>query len=152
MPLERDFRPATPSEEFHVETMLRAAWQKRRVGLVEADLYRTVPAESGGASLAAALLADSPAAKVLARVQRQIAAFERAWYRANAELRRGRRQTESDFGNHLDTLNAKPAPAELASFPPTSHSPNTEPPTARTAPKDWPPVDEKTGRPLYFVG
>ena len=148
----RDFRPQTPSELFHVDTMLRADWQKRRLQVVEADLFRTLLAETPGASLAAALLSESPAAKLLARTQRQIAAFERAWYRANAELRRGRRQTESDFGNYLDTLTAKPAAAELASFPPTSHSPNTEPPTARTAPKDWPPVDEKTGRPLYFVG
>src|SRR5450759_4868058 len=104
----RDFRPETPSEEFHVETMLRAAWQKRRLERVEADLYRTALAESGGASLAAALLGDSPAAKLLARVQRQIAAFERAWYRANAELRRARKQAEASAGpsleNYLEAL------------------------------------------------
>ena len=55
--------------------MLRADWQKRRLLRVEADLHRTLLAETPGASLAAALLSDSPAAKLLARVQRQIAAF-----------------------------------------------------------------------------
>src|ERR1035441_8243448 len=74
----RDFRPETPSEAFHVETMLRAAWQKRRLQPVEADLCRTLLAESPGASLAAALLAESPAAKLLTRVQRQIATFNHA--------------------------------------------------------------------------
>ena len=49
--------------------MLRADWQKRRLQRVEADLHRTLLAETPGASLAAALLSDSPAAKLLARVQ-----------------------------------------------------------------------------------
>jgi hypothetical protein len=154
----RDFRPETPSEAFHVETMLRAAWQKRRLQPVEADLYRTLLAESPGASLAAALLAESPAAKLLARVQRQIAAFERTWYRAEAALRRARQHSETDFGKYLDSLCAMPAPTELASFPQIAQTPQSNateppaPPTARPAPKDWPPMDEKTGRPLYFVG
>ena len=91
----RDFRPESPSETFHVDTMLRADWQKRRLQRVEADLHRTLLAETPGASLAAALLSDSPAAKLLARVQRQIAAFERTWYRANTELRRARQQAEA---------------------------------------------------------
>jgi hypothetical protein len=154
----RDFRPVTPFEAFHVDTMLRAAWQKRRLQPVEAGLYRTLLAESPGTSLAAALLADSPAAKLLARVQRQIAAFERTWYRAEAALRRARRHSETDFGHYLDSLCAMPAATELASFPPVAKSPQSQsteppaPPSARTASKDWPPTDEKTGRPSYFVG
>jgi hypothetical protein len=155
----REFRPESPSELFHVEAMLRADWQKRRLLRVEADLHRTLLAESPGASLAAALLSDSPAARLLVRVQRQIAAFERTWYRANAEIRRARKQAEDaagqSFDNYLDRLCAMPAlptPGELASFP---HSPNVNPPDAPAAPaspRDWPPTDEKTGRPLYFVG
>src|SRR5450755_4283927 len=101
-----DFRPQSTSEAFNVQTMLRADWQKRRLQRVEADLFRTLLAESPGASLAAALLSESPAAKLLARVQRQIAAFERTWYRANAELRRGRKHIEDPDGqslvNHLE--------------------------------------------------
>jgi hypothetical protein len=154
----RDFRPQSPSELFHVEAMLRADWQTRRLQRVEADLYRTVLAESPGASVAAALLSDSPAAKLLARVQRQLTAFERAWYRANSELRRARRQAEADSGqsldNHLDFLCAKPAPGELASLhqwhkaPPCASERSSDEPLTR----DRPPTDEKTGLPLCFVG
>jgi hypothetical protein len=132
--------------------MLRADWQKRLLQRVEADLHRTLLAETPGASLAAALLSDSPAAKLLARVQRQIAAFERTWYRANTELRRARRQAETDtdqaLERYIDSLGAPSRPSELASFPQSTN-------TAQPAPKstrDWPPTDEKTGRPLYFVG
>src|ERR1022692_2727075 len=106
-----EYRPQSASESFHVDTMLRADWHKRRLQNVEADLYHTVLAESPG---------NSPAAKPLARVQRQIAAFERCWYRANTELRRARRQDgsadEKAFDKYLDILCAKEVPAELASF------------------------------------
>ena len=140
----RDFRPESPSETFHVDTMLRADWQKRRLQRVEADLHRTLLTETPGASLAAALLSDSPAAKLLTRVQRQIAAFERTWYRANTELRRARQQAEAATD---DSLGA-PSHPELASFP---ESANTTQPAPKST-RDWPPMDEKTGRPLYFVG
>jgi|ERR1017187_272010 hypothetical protein len=156
---QRSYRPETPSENFHVDTMLRADWQKRRLQRVEADLFRTLLAESPGTSLAAALLSDSPAAKLLARVQRQIAAFERTWHRANSEIRRARKQAgdaaDQSFENYLDRLCAMPTlppPSELASFP---HPANVDPPdspAALTSRRDWPPTDEKTGRPLYFVG
>jgi hypothetical protein len=135
--------------------MLRADWQKRRLQRVEADVHRTLLAETPGASLAAALLSDSPAAKLLARVQRQIAAFERTWYRANTELRRARRQAEADTDHalerYIDSLGA-PSRAELASFPQSAATslPDSEP--APNSTRNWPPTDEKTGRPLYFVG
>ena len=56
----REYRPQSASESFHVDTMLRADWQKRRLQRVEADLYRTVLAESPGNSLAAVLLCRVP--------------------------------------------------------------------------------------------
>jgi hypothetical protein len=127
----REFRPHSPSEIFHVDTMLRADWLKRRLLLVEADLYRTVLAETPGASLAAALLSGSPAAKLLARTHRQIAAFERTWHRANTELNRARAEAAKDsddpgqsFDRYLDFLTARPAPGELAS----SRNPRTTTP------------------------
>jgi hypothetical protein len=52
-------------------------------------------------------------------VQRQIAAFERTWYRANTELRRARRQAEADTDQAMDRyLNSlhSPSPSELASL------------------------------------
>jgi hypothetical protein len=113
-----DLRPRSPSEIFHVDTMVRADWMKRRLQLVEADLYRTLLAESSGSSLAAALLSDSPAAKLLARTQRQIAAFERTWHRANTEFHRTR---ADDAPQDLDASPQSSDPLELASFP---QSPN----------------------------
>src|SRR6266568_8147458 len=46
----REFQPQSPSESFHVDTMLRADWHKRRLQRVEADLFRTVLADTPGAS------------------------------------------------------------------------------------------------------
>jgi hypothetical protein len=136
----RDFRPQTPSELFHVDTMLRADWQKRRLQLVEADLFRTLLAETPGASLAAALLSDSPAAKLLARTQRQIAAFERAWYRARTELRRARQQAEDasgqSFDRYLDRLCEMPPIAELASIRYPANIDLPDSPAALTTPPE----------------
>jgi hypothetical protein len=116
-----EYQPQSASESFHVDTMIRADWQKRRMQNVEADLYHTVLAESPGNSLAAALLADSPAAKLLVRVQRQIAAFERTWHRANTELRRVRAEKaepslEGSFDKYLDFISIPPPIHELASL------------------------------------
>ena len=131
--LARDYdnsmRPSTPTERFHVDTLIRSDWQKRRLQLVEADLFRTVLAENPGASLAAALLSNSPAAKLLARVQRQLAAFERAWFRAHRDFYRRRKKAETDEMAALDALINAPMPAippyqaKLASFPPPAASP-----------------------------
>jgi hypothetical protein len=121
---QREYPARCASESFHVETMIRADWLKRRLEKVEAELYHTVLSESPGKSLATALLSTTPAAKLLARVQRQIAAFERTWRSAAAEFRRFRLQ-------NLLLSAPMPAPppkkhpdylgdpfAELASFPP----------------------------------
>src|SRR5882724_11319377 len=43
---QAEFRPASPSEAFHVDTMLRADWNKRRLQKLEAELYRTVLTEA----------------------------------------------------------------------------------------------------------
>jgi hypothetical protein len=140
-----EYHPQSASESFHVDAMLRADWQKRRLQAVEGDLYRSIIAESSNATLIAALLSDSPAAKLLARVQRQIAAFERTWYRANAELRRARE-------HYLDFLSARPAPGELASFRQSTENGRPDSPAAPSATPNWPPTDAKTGRPAFFVG
>lgn len=88
------------------------------------------------------LLAETPASRLLVRVQRQIAAFERTWHRANNELRRAR--AEADPAPEACVCDA-PNTADLASFP---QSTNTALPDA----PEWPPTDKTTGRPLYFVG
>jgi hypothetical protein len=127
--------------------MIRADWLKRRLEHVEAELYHTVLSESPGKSLAAALLSEAPAAKLLARVQRQIARFERTWNRASNEFRRVRALS---VGNYL--LTPRPAPAELASFRQAANHRLPEPPAALDSIPNWPPIDEMTGLPAFFVG
>jgi hypothetical protein len=123
--LAADYRaewdPATPSDNFHVDTMIRADWQKRRLQPLETELYKTILAETPGATLVAALLSGTPAAKLLTRIQRQILAFERAWYRASSQLQRARLDAQAAEKQALEfflnrTASAPPLP-ELASFP-----------------------------------
>jgi hypothetical protein len=140
-----EYCPQSASESFHVDTMLRADWQKRRLETVEGDLFRTIMTESPDNSLAAVLLAESPASKLLLRIQRQIAAFERTWHRANTEFRRARAEAES-------APEASADPAELASFPQSANISLPHSPAAPTSTPNWPPIDEKTGKPRYFVG
>ena len=152
-----EYRPQSPSEFFHVDTMLRADWMKARLQRVETDLYGTVLAESPGNPLAAVLLAETPAAKLLVRVQRQIAAFERTWHRANTEFRRARAQqdeppTDASVDRYLDLLCAMPDPGKLASFPHTANIAVPAPPPVPHSPNAAPPTGEKPGRPPYFIG
>ena len=90
------------------------------------------------ATLAAALLSDSPAAKLLARVQRQIAAFERTWYRANTELRRTREKAVEGQDEALDLLLNAPMPRvpkpDLASFPAPAERPIAAHPSSDSLP------------------
>jgi hypothetical protein len=151
-----EYRPRSASEFFHVDTMLRADWLKRRMEAVEADLFRTIMIESPDNSLAAVLLAESPAAKLLLRIQRQIAAFERTWHRANNEFRRARAEAETapagSLDDYLDLPGATPLPSDLASFPQSAGSRLPHSPAAPASTPSWPPTDEKTGRPAFFVG
>ncbi len=140
-----EYGPQSASESFHVDTMIRADWQKRRLEAVEADLFRIIMTESPDNSVATVLLAESPAAKLLLRIQRQIAAFERTWHRANNEFRRARAEDET-------APESSQEPAELASFPQSAFHELPHPPAAPTATPSWPPIDEKTGKPRYFVG
>ena len=138
-----EYRPRSASEFFHVETMIRADWHKRRLETVEADLYRTIMSESPDNSLAAVLLAESPAAKLLLRIQRQIAAFERTWHRANNEFRRARAEggtaAEASPEASLD-------PRRIGFVPPIRRSRPPASPAAPAATRNWPPIDEKTGK------
>ena len=124
---DEELQPQTPTERFHVDTMIQANWQKQRLLRVESDLYRDVMRQSGATNLAEALQAETPAAKVLNRVQRQLAACERDWNRAHRELRRVREQPAVAEAvavrRHAVEPPPEPAPEplypqrELASFP-----------------------------------
>ena len=140
-----EYRPQSASESFHVDTMIRADWQKRRLETVEADLFRTIMTESPDNSLATVLLAETPASKLLLRIQRQIAAFERTWHRANTELRRARAEAETSPEGSSE-------PAELASFPQSANPLLPHSPAVPASTPNWPPIDANTGSPAFFVG
>ncbi len=144
---QNHFQPQTPDERYHVQTMIDSDWQKRRLGQLETELYVILDAENPGMSLAASLLSASPAAKLLARTQRQLAAHQRAWYRAHTELRRQREREEDEEPVYppceFEELPAEPEASEL---PERTQS---APPKAAVS---WPGADEKTGRPSYFIG
>jgi hypothetical protein len=143
---QHEFSPRSPSEQFHVDTMIRADWQKRRLQRLETQLYHRLLSES--ADLAAALLSDSPAAKLLARVQREIAACERSHQRARAELRRDHRESRAAASRLLDRelahIDAEIAAQtetlnQLASIPQFSpHLPSPAPDTRPPAPDTRP--------------
>ena len=140
------FAPQTPDEQYHVQTMIDSDWHKRRLSRLETECYHILDTESPGISLAAAILIASPAAKLLARTQRQLAAHQRAWYRAFTELRR-QREREADE-DPRDSFRPEISTAE----PEESKTPERTQSPAPASAKSWPPVGEKTGKPLYFVG
>ena len=114
-----DYQPENCTEEFLVDAMLRADWLKRRAQLVEADVTRILLAETPGQSLATALLSGTPAAHLLVRTQRQIAAHERLWFRSHQQILRLRKtEAQNQEQALLGSLFAPPLPTELASFPP----------------------------------
>ena len=72
----RLFHPQNVLEEFHVDTLIRCDWQKRRLQHTEAKIYRVLIAEGPDPKeLDIAVLPDSPTAKLLRRVTAQIAAL-----------------------------------------------------------------------------
>jgi len=143
------YLPQTPDERYHVQTMLDSDWQKRRLGKLETECYEILDTENPGMSLAGAILSASPAAKLLARTQRQLAAHQRAWYRAFIELRR-QREREEDGDNFEPTFVPEPPPEPAE--PEETKTPERTQSSATKDVKSWPPVDEKTGKPLFFVG
>ena len=116
----RQFRPSSAVETFHVETLIHADWQKRRLRRVEAGLYRVLLAEGPDpVELDVALLRDSPTAKLLRKVFSQIASLDRAYLRALNELRRLQHEQEKAADPEFDALllaSEIESDVELASF------------------------------------
>ena len=110
------YEPDNPATRFLVDTLLRADWQKQRLQRLEAGLIRAVLAETPGSTLLDVMLATSPAAKLLARTQRQIAAHERAWFRAHRELVRLAANVAANqddtFERYLDHIAPEPRPGQ----------------------------------------
>jgi hypothetical protein len=132
---DEELQPETPTERFHVDTMIQSNWQKQRLQRLEAELIRTLLADTPGGSLLAVMLSDSPGAKLLARTQRQIAAHERTWFRAHREYLQlsidADKQQQEAYARFVDSLAPVDQPSpELASFPQESDGPTFRTPAA----------------------
>jgi hypothetical protein len=119
----REFDPHTALEQYHVDTLIRSDWQKRRLQRTEAKLYRALLVEGPTPEdLDVAILRDSPTAKLLRKVFAQIASLDRAFFRALNDLRRIQREaTQStdapvEFPRPTSTLR----PNEPTPIPPTN--------------------------------
>ena len=92
----RELNPRCVVERFHVDTIIHADWQRRRLRRIEANLYRALLAEGSTPEvIEVAVLRDSTTGKLLLKVWRQIASLERAHSRALAEIRKLRREAEA---------------------------------------------------------
>ena len=94
--------PRGPLEDFLVETLVAADWNRRRYARIEAQLVRLLAASQDPAEenpFGAVLLADAAKGHALDKVFRRLGAAERSYFRALAELRRAQRErlaTERD--------------------------------------------------------
>ena len=124
----RQFHPEGPLEDYLVETIVAADWNRRRYTRVEARLYRIVmkavprdpgaPAESDALSdLAAAFGEDATGAKILQSVFRQLAAAERSYFRALAELRRAQKERVAE-ATQEDAIAVNPQPVTASAAVP----------------------------------
>jgi hypothetical protein len=129
----RQFNPVGPLEDFLVETIVAADWNRRRYTRVEAQLYRMLMSLSDPPSDAAAAFGgDVTGAKILQSAFRQSASAERSYFRALTELRRAQKERLAEE-TEVEALPAvTPAPprpqAVAASAPPIGFVlPNPQP-------------------------
>jgi hypothetical protein len=103
----RQFNPVGPLEDFLVETIVQADWNRRRYTRVEAQLYRALmaaaqrrldaPADPDPLSELAAVFGDDvTGAKILQSAFRQLASAERSYFRALTELRRAQKERRAE--------------------------------------------------------
>ena len=150
------YQPANVVDRFLVDSLIRADWHKQRLQRLESELVISLLTQNPGQSILDVLLSDSPGAKLLIRTQRQITAHDRAWFRAHRELLRLASAVNSTppevMKAMFDYITPTPFPNDLASLPQKPAGAAPRPAGQQKSAKDWPPVDEKTGKPLYFVG
>jgi hypothetical protein len=118
----RQFNPVGPLEDFLVETIVAADWNRRRYTRVEAQLYSMLMTLSDPPSDAAAAFGgDVTGAKILQSAFRQSASAERSYFRALTELRRAQKE-------RLAEETEVEAPPTVASAPPIGFVlPNPQP-------------------------
>src|SRR5437899_1406039 len=94
------FQPGSPLEENHLAIIIHSDWVRRRLRRAQGKIYRALVAEgSDPGGLEVAVLRDSPTARLLRRVNAEMASLERSYNRALNDLRlldqaRRERQTQ----------------------------------------------------------
>jgi hypothetical protein len=83
---QKEFQPASPLEQFLVDTIVGADWQLRRLRGIEASLWLSKGVEAGGYAEAFAN------EKAFDRLYRRMDAAERSLYRAKRELEKMRKE------------------------------------------------------------
>ncbi|HTS63104.1 MAG TPA: hypothetical protein VMH28_13840 [Candidatus Acidoferrales bacterium] len=141
---QAELRPQTSVEQFHLDTLIRSDWQRRRLQRTEAKLYRALLAEGASPEdLDVAILRDSPTAKLLRRVFSQIASLDRAYHRAFSELRRihlERVAYQRELAQYRRATEIRSSPSDLGSFQETpapraeSAAPGSSAPSAISVP------------------
>jgi hypothetical protein len=120
---QRQFRPVGPLENFHVETIVKADWDRRRYTRIETQVLcvqlaavapPVLPAV--GLDLGSVFLADALKANALQKLFRRQQAAERSYYRALAELRRAQCERLSEEAGD-DAPPTDPIAAAIARLP-----------------------------------
>jgi hypothetical protein len=112
------FRPVGPLEDFYVETIVKADWDRRRYTRIEAQVIRVQFAaleEPTDTPLGTVFANDALKANTLQKLFRRQAAAERSYFRALAELRRAQRERLSE--DSLDDVPTDPIAAAIACLP-----------------------------------
>jgi hypothetical protein len=114
------FNPVGPLEDFLVESIVAADWNRRRYTLIEAQLYRALmsaarrrldaPKNPDPISELAAVFGDDViGAKILQSAFRQLASAERSYFRALTQLRRAQNERRAEEQAEQAEAEAPPA-------------------------------------------
>jgi len=146
------FNPVGPLEDYLVDTLVSADWNRRRYTRAETHFATMLmkldpdpPAPGDPVTLAGAFDADVTGAKVLQALIRRLDAAQRTYFRALAELRRTQKtraaQEQEEPGEAGDTTPApgprslapsSTSPGEIGFVPPIPHVPPVPPTSHRT--------------------
>jgi len=122
------FNPVGPLEDFLVESIVAADWNRRRYTLIEAQLYRALmsaarrrlddPTNPDPISELAAVFGDDViGAKILQSAFRQLASAERSYFRALTQLRRAQNERRAEEQAEQAEVEAEAPPAVPAAPP-----------------------------------
>ena len=131
----QQFNPAGPLEDFLVDTLVQADWNRRRYTRIEGQLFRVLIANQDAtveSPLAAMFERDAAKGNSIQKIFRLRAAAERSYFRALGELRRAQRERLSRESEPEAVQTGSPAAVVPIPRPP---APSVAPAPAAEAPK-----------------